>query len=550
MKHSPLSLAISCAYFVLTGCSRELPLESGDKETSAEHPVGHVRTDKELHAIDLGPPAMTFGLQSQGSLEASSASVTSIPFAPEPGPFANSAGLFCDDCTQQGFPIGFSFTFFGNTYTTFNISSNGFIGFSPGMPNGCCSGGSIPSANAPNNIIAAAWTDLYPEGGGGIFYETRGRAPNRFLIVAFQNLPWCCESWVNRVTTQIILYEGTNVVEIHTTNQSVGHTYTQGVEDASGTQAVFIPGRVAANYGYFNDAVRFTTDVSWASRALLPTPRRGVATWTANNILYAIGGANAAGTVLRTVQAYNPGTNSWSTKASLPAPRQTGNGAGAINNIIYLAGGHDAAGALTRTLYAYNPSTNTWSTKAPMPVFSSCGGSAVIAGKLYVFSGCTRSSTAPSVATGLLHRYDPATNLWTARRAAPVPHVHPVVTVTGGKLYVVGGNTGSQTAFGRVDMYDPATNTWSQRATMPTARVGAGGVAINGKVHVIGGRNGSTYLSTVEAYDPMSNSWTTKPSMPTARAMLGVAGISGFLYAVGGRNGSTGALGTNERFTP
>ena len=288
---------------------------------------------------------------------------------------------------------------------------------------------------------------------------------------------------------------------------------------------------------------------SWTQRTSLPSARRGHAVWVVNGLLYAIGGLNSVGTVVNAVTAYNPSTNSWTSKASLPAARQTGNGAATINGIMYLAGGHDAARALTRTLYAYNAATNTWSTKAAMPVFSSCGGSAAYAGKLYVFSGCTRSSTGGQVATGLLHRYDPGTNTWTTLPRAPAAHFEPVVAVTGGKLYVVGGNNGSGAAFGRVDMYNPATNTWSMRATMPTARVAASGAAIGGKLQVIGGRNGNNYLTTVEAYDPLTNTWSTRTSMPTGRAAFGVGGISGFLYAVGGRDiGST--LSANERYAP
>jgi N-acetylneuraminic acid mutarotase len=221
-----------------------------------------------------------------------------------------------------------------------------------------------------------------------------------------------------------------------------------------------------------------------------------------------------------------------------------------VDNILYLAGGHDAAGALTRTLYAYNAANNTWTTKAPMPVFSSCGGSVQIAGKLYVFSGCTRSSTGAQIAAGLLHRYDPATNRWTALRSAPVPHFQPVIGAIAGKLYVVGGNTASSVTMGRMDMYDPATNTWTTRAAMPTARVGATGTTMPGRLFVFGGRNGTNYLSTVEVYDAATNSWSSRTSMPTARAVMGVGGVSGSLYVIGGRNSTATALTTNERFTP
>ena len=170
-------------------------------------------------------------------------------------------------------------------------------------------------------------------------------------------------------------------------------------------------------------AMRWTAPAalsSWATRTSLPSARRSLATATASGLLYAIGGANSAGTALKTVQVYNPSTNAWTTKASLPAARPFGNGATHISGTIYLPGGQDAAGVITRTLYAYRISTNTWSTKANMPVFSGCGGSGVISGKLYVFSGCTKTATGPQTAAALLHRYDPATNTWTTLRDAPV----------------------------------------------------------------------------------------------------------------------------------
>jgi N-acetylneuraminic acid mutarotase len=418
------------------------------------------------------------------------------------------------------------------------------------MSSGCCSGRTIPFADGFDNLIAAAWTDLYPPGGGEVSYETRGRAPNRYLVVAYQNLPWFPESdGPNRVTTQIILYEGTNTVEIHTANQSAGHIYTQGIEDGSGTQAAFLTGRVAANYGLTNDGVRFTMPF-WTARAALPSARRRSAVAAANGVLYAIGGLNSAGTAVKSVVAFNPSTNAWSTKAPLPAARQGFNAAAAIGGTIYLAGGKDAAGALTRTLYAYNSSTNTWSTRANMPVASACGGSAVISGKLYVFSGCTRSSTGAQIAARLLHRYDPSTNLWTALHNAPVAHIDPAIGVISGKLYVVGGNDGvTGVAIRRLDVYDPATNTWSTKAAIPTARTAPAGAAIGGKLHVIGGRNGGTYLNTVEAYDPVTDSWAARPAMPTPRSGLGVGVISSLLYAVGGANG-TSVLARNERYTP
>jgi M6 family metalloprotease-like protein len=327
-----------------------------------------------------------------------------------------------------------------------------------------------------------------------------------------------------------------------------GAMWTPGETFTDASNKITITTNAQTATGYQVTITRGVTG-AWVGRAAMPTARRALAVTVANATLYAIGGANAAGTVLRTVQAYNPVTNGWTAKASLPAAREGGNGAVTIQGMLYLAGGQDASGGLTRTLYVYNTSTNSWSSRAAMPAYGACGGSAVIAARVYVFSGCTRSSTGAQVDAGLLHRYNPTTNTWTTLKAAAVTHFRPVVAAIGGKLYVAGGNNAAGTAMRRVDMYDPLTNTWSTRASMPTPRVNAGAAFIGGRWYVLGGKNGAAYLNTVEAYDPAANAWTSRSAMPTARAALGVGGVSGLIYAVGGRN-ATAALATNQRFTP
>jgi N-acetylneuraminic acid mutarotase len=215
---------------------------------------------------------------------------------------------------------------------------------------------------------------------------------------------------------------------------------------------------------------------------------------------------------------------------------------------MYLAGGQNAAGELTRTLYAYNSSTNIWTTKANMPAAGGCGGSAVIAGKLYVFSGCKLLSTGAQDAAGLLHRYNPATNSWVTLHAAPVAHFQPAVGAIGGKLYVAGGNVAGA-ASRRLDVYDPATNTWTTKAAMPTARVAMAATVLGGKLYVVGGRNGTNYLDAVESYDPLSNAWSRRAAMISPRAGTGAGAIGQFIYLVGGRNASN-VLAFNERYTP
>ena len=160
-----------------------------------------------------------------------------------------------DDQVSGVLPIGFTFNFYGTNYTQFYVSSNGFITFSAAQPDGCCIGQSIPDASAPNNLITFAWADLYPPGSGNIKYYTTGVAPNRKLIMTFTNIPLCCNGIPN-VTSQVILYETSYIIEVHTTAANLS-TSTMGVENSSGTIASAVTGRNRQAFNITNDYVRF-----------------------------------------------------------------------------------------------------------------------------------------------------------------------------------------------------------------------------------------------------------------------------------------------------
>jgi probable HAF family extracellular repeat protein len=286
----------------------------------------------------------------------------------------------------------------------------------------------------------------------------------------------------------------------------------------------------------------------WSIRKSLSFSRRGHAVVAALGRLYTIGGLGHEGPT-PSVRSYNPASNVWSQRARLPAARNDGNGAATINGNVYLAGGFDASNVLTRTLYVYDPGSDTWSRKADMPLASGCGGSGAIGGRLYVYAGCTRTTSGPQVAARRLYRYDPGTNSWVELPQAPVVHSRPAVSAVGGKLYVAGGNDANGAALGWLDVYDPATNTWATRAPMPTARVAAAAASSGGKLYVAGGRNGTTYVNALEVYNPLTNAWAKKTGMPAPRAGLGMAAIDNLLYAVGGRY-QKDLLEVNERYTP
>ena len=138
------------------------------------------------------------------------------------------------------------------------------------------------------------------------------------------------------------------------------------------------------------EAYNPSTD-TWTTKASMPTARGGLTAEVVNGILYAIGGATggASPTFLNTVEAYDPSTDTWTTKASKPTAGP-GLAAGVVNGIIYAVGGNsgsNVAPIFVNALEAYDPSTNTWTTKAPMPTAREGLAAGVVGRVLYAVGG-------------------------------------------------------------------------------------------------------------------------------------------------------------------
>ena len=208
-----------------------------------------------------------------------------------PIPYVNQTNtgnqLFMTDDSQQGpFNIGFTFCFFGQTYTQFWVGSNGWISFSPAQPVTFTTQ-TIPTGNinVPKNCIMGPWQDWHPGIGGQIRYQTTGVAPCRKLIVSWTNMPmFSCTN--NFGTFHIVINESTNYIDSYIQNKPAclqwqGGTATQGIHNALGTIGIAVPGRNSSVWTAVNDAYRWTP----TGPVVLPT-----LTW------YQVGNPNPIGT--------------------------------------------------------------------------------------------------------------------------------------------------------------------------------------------------------------------------------------------------------------
>jgi hypothetical protein len=156
-----------------------------------------------------------------------------------------------DDGTLTAVPIGFSFDYFCNTYNNVIICTNGFIQLDYGTPPDFSSPvvhppQTFPSSTPPNNIVSLNMVDFDPGVGGVISYTTVGSSPNRMFVVTYSNVPiFGASQYLN--TGQIILYESSNYIAIHTGTLYGGQSFlgygTQGIENSTGTAGKTPPGR-------------------------------------------------------------------------------------------------------------------------------------------------------------------------------------------------------------------------------------------------------------------------------------------------------------------
>jgi gliding motility-associated-like protein len=187
--------------------------------------------------------------------------VTNIPYVAQTN--TGTQVFLGDDAISQPQNIGFTFCFFGNTYTQFYIGSNGWIGFSGGQPATFASV-AIPNGglNVPKNCIMGPWQDWHPGIGGQIRYQTSGVAPCRKLTVSWIGVPmYLCTNLQGNF--HIVIYESTNVVENHIQskpncpNWSLG-TAVQGIHNQPGTIGIAVPGRNSTVWTTVNNSYRWT----------------------------------------------------------------------------------------------------------------------------------------------------------------------------------------------------------------------------------------------------------------------------------------------------
>ena len=192
-----------------------------------------------------------------------------------------------------------------------------------------------------------------------------------------------------------------------------------------------------------------------------------------NDMIYVTGGVSDYA-ILSDMEMYNTLNNSWENKANMTTPRKQLT-TSVVNGKIYAIGGfnHEINGYDSlRTVEAYDPKTDTWETKSSMSIGRSGLASAVVDNKIYVIGGNLTEAGGgypSSNYLGTLEVYDPKTDRWKTKTPMPTNRQYFNAVAVGKKIYCIGGQDDSS-FLNTVEVYDTETDTWETKANMLESR--------------------------------------------------------------------------------
>jgi hypothetical protein len=172
-----------------------------------------------------------------------------------------------DDTFSAPIPLTFDFDFYGVTYSSINVSTNGYISFDPQLQGAFSPWNfniTIPDVTFPvKNAFLGCYHDMYDNNlGGTITYAIAGSAPYRKFIVLFNNQSHFSCGATAQSSFQMILYETLNVMDVQLIDKQVCPTWNNGnavtgIINSIGDIALAAPGRNTSQWTTTHEGWRF-----------------------------------------------------------------------------------------------------------------------------------------------------------------------------------------------------------------------------------------------------------------------------------------------------
>ncbi len=283
---------------------------------------------------------------------------------------------------------------------------------------------------------------------------------------------------------------------------------------------------------------------TWQARASMSTARSGQMAIYHEDRIYVLGGRNASGQVLNTVERYNPATNTWESFPSLRKGRE--NAAVVVyNSQLMVIGGHTDENETTHDVEVFNAGENRWESFEGLDDAREGLAAIVLGGELYVLGGSNENE---QILTSV-EQFENDDEEWNdSDWELDVPRASFGVVVLDEIAYVIGGFN----AFGPVDLVQSYTDAQGtiEKEPLSMARGGLSAAAVQGGILALGGRKANNQVvSAVDRYDPALDVWEPQTSMSTPRESFAAVTVGNAVYVFGGRDNTGATLATVEMFT-
>lgn len=212
-----------------------------------------------------------------------------------------------------------------------------------------------------------------------------------------------------------------------------------------------------ASPGYWNGLWEYNPAIGWKQKATPPGGSRAFCTGFSIGTKGYFGTGSSGGVPYNDFYEYDPSTNTWTTKASLPVHR-LGCASFSANGYGYIGLGGNNTGATFRDMYRYNPVLNKWDTMASMPSDTGMEEPAyfVICNKLIVTCGdSVQSGNSTTKQTWMFDPSNGPKGTWTRLQdfPGPLPAYSPTGWSMGDTGFVYGGYDQYAGNLYRQDMY-------------------------------------------------------------------------------------------------
>ncbi|TDC51651.1 peptidase S8 [Jiangella ureilytica] len=245
-------------------------------------------------------------------------------------------------------------------------------------------------------------------------------------------------------------------------------------------------------------------------------------------------GGTATATVTVANDGSAPATLDLTERPGVSAPAAAGAGA-PVQRVsgTFTAGPEVAGGTGTAGTAPAGEPIAPWALLAdyPSPIWDSAVD--VLDGRVYSVGGGTGSG-----ATNAAYVHD-GDGEWEAIAPLPRARQRPMGGFLHGRFYAAGGWSSTGATRVDVDVYDPRTDTWSPGPAMPKAVTSAGWAVMDDMLYVVGGCPGDCGSAEVLRLDAAAGQWERVADYPEETALVSCGAIDHKLYCAGGARGES-----------